>query len=123
MKSPKSDVQPLQRSQRRSFATLAKTITSTALCVSVLACTHPVGKTISGEAEVVKDGDQIVTDGTDEMDESDIRTVRDVIASGDYNDDKLPKTPVPGIESVDREIPQDRFKKRVEAAKERDAPD
>lgn len=52
-----------------------------------------------------------------EIDVADLPRIEDLIASGDYNDDKLPPTIVPGLENVQREIPRDPFLERVEAHK------
>ncbi|MEM1390807.1 MAG: hypothetical protein AAGG45_06975 [Pseudomonadota bacterium] len=63
-----------------------------------------------------------ISDNTSGMDKADIPNVRDLIADGNYNDDVLPPTQVPGTGIVDREIESDRFKARVEQAREQDDP-
>lgn len=56
-------------------------------------------------------------------DVADLARIEDLIASGDYNNDKLPPTIVPGLENVQREIPRDSFLERVEAHKKAEEQD
>ncbi|MEL8056704.1 MAG: hypothetical protein AAGK66_11145 [Pseudomonadota bacterium] len=121
MESPKTEKPIFRRQNRIRLATGRLVILIGGLCFCAVGCSHDTTKTSSDEVmpdnPIVEEGDEVAS----EQDESNpvIPNVRDIIASGDYNDDKLPLTPVPDIGIVDREIPNDTLKDRVEAVQAR----
>ena len=121
MESPKLEKPVFRPHNRIRLATGRLAILIGGLCFCAVGCSHDTIKTSSDETmtdnPMAEGGDEVASQNGEG--EPVIPNVRDIIASGDYNDDKLPLTPVPGIGIVDREIPNDSLKDRVEAAQAR----
>ena len=60
-----------------------------------------------------------MVDNGERKDQTDIANIRDLIKDGTYNDDTVPRQQVPGTGIVEREIEADRFKTRVDKAREK----
>lgn len=121
MESPNLEKFVFRQIERIRFATGGLFAFMAGFCFCAVGCSHEMANKSSNEVmtdkPIAEESDEVASQNGEG--EPVIPNVRDIIASGDYNDDKLPLTPVPGIGIVDREIPNDSLKDRVEAAQNR----